>query len=45
MDKGKSKETKLPSEIKDAAQILDDAVEAKKTKANDVPTIQSSKKE
>ena len=44
-DKGKGKETKPPSEIKVAAQILDDAVEAKKAEAKDVPTFQLSKKE
>ena len=44
-DKGKGKETKPPSETKDAAKIQDDAIKAKEAEAKDVPTFQPSKKE
>ena len=44
-DKGKGKETKPPSETKDAAKIQDDAVKVKEAEAKDFPTFQPSKKE
>ena len=45
LDKGKGKEAKPLLGTKNAAQILDDAVEAKEAKAKDVPTFQLSKEE
>ena len=38
-DKGKGKETKPPSETKDAAKIQDDVVKVKEAKAKDVPAF------
>ena len=45
LDKGKGKGNKPLSGTKDAAQALDEAVEAKEANDKDVPSLQPSKKE